>query len=97
MLGFSSLAETPLSTLPDTEPAVVLKISGYTRNRCGDVDPGATVILFRTADNIPVATTTSDGTGYYEFTNPAGTPFYAASFSADGLRAGVTANNLTPA
>jgi hypothetical protein len=53
--------------------------------------------LFRVSDNVLVASTTSDGAGAYEFVNPAGEPFYAASFSSDGSLAGVTGRNLTPA
>ena len=96
MLGLSPLSALPLSTLPAVVAPVALKIAGYTRNRCGPVEPNVAVILFRSLDNIPVATTTSDGTGYYEFLNPAGSPFYAASFSADGTLAGVTGRNLVP-
>jgi len=97
MLGISPLSTLPLSSLPAVSVGVTLRIAGVTRNRCAAPEPGATVHLFRVSDNVLVATTTSDGAGAYEFVNPSGEPFYAASFSSDGSLAGVTGRNLTPA
>ena len=96
MLGHAPLSTVPLSASPAAAPVVVTKISGYTRNRCGPVEPGCTVKLFRVATDTLVATTTSDGAGYYEFLNPVGAPFYAAAFNPGGTLAGVTAPTLVP-
>ena len=95
MLGHAPLSAFPLSAFPAAVPAV-LKIAGYTRDRCGPVLAGCAVTLFRASDDIPVASTTSDGAGYYEFVNPVGAPFYAMVFDATGTLAGVTRKNLTP-
>ena len=98
MLGHAPLSAAPLSAFPAAGSApVVPKITGYTRHRCGPVRAGCTVTLFRASDDIPVASTTSDGSGYYEFTNPVGAPFYAVAFNPAGLLAGVTQKNLSPA
>ena len=96
MLGHSALSETPLSSLPVVVSGEVLTLTGVTRNRCGDPEPGCSVVLFRSSDNIPVSSTVSNGAGVYTFTNPAGGPFWAASYSADGSLGGVTGRNLTP-
>lgn len=97
MLGLSSVSETPLSALPAVAPVVSTKIAGYTRDRCGPVKPNCTLTLFRTSDNIPVASTTSSAGGYYEFVNPVGGPFYIVVFDATGALAGVSRKDLMPA
>lgn len=43
------------------------RIEGFVRNTAGDLVAGATVVLFRQADNTAVRTTTTDGGGKYVF------------------------------
>lgn len=98
MLGNNALSAAALSAFVASEPSVSVKIAGYTRTRYGVIEPSCTVRLFRTSDNVLVSTTTSDAGGYYEFLDPAGSPFFAVAYK-DGTPdiAGTTVNTLTPA
>ncbi len=97
MLAFAPVSAAPISALVAVTGAPSTVISGYTRTSAGAALPGCTVKLFQTSDDVKVATTTSDGTGLYTFTDPGAGPFYALAY-LDGSPdvAGVTLNNLVP-
>lgn len=95
MLGFAPVSALPVSAIPvEAAAPVVLKLAGYTRDRCGPVLPNCTVVLHQDSDDAPVASTTSDALGYYEFVDPAGGPFHLYSYDASGTLAGVTRRGI---
>jgi hypothetical protein len=97
MLAFAPVSAAPISALIAVAATPSTVVSGYTRTATGTALPGCTVKLFRTSDDVKVATTTSDGTGLYTFTDPGAGPFYALAY-LDGSPdvTGVTLNNLVP-
>jgi Concanavalin A-like lectin/glucanases superfamily len=71
-------------------------LTGQTKNSSGAALGGCTVRLFRTSDNLLIATTTSDGSGNYSFTVGDGTTaYYAVAYLAGSPDvAGTTVNTL---
>lgn len=98
MLGNDALSADALSAFASAGVPPSVKIAGYTKNRYGEIEPLCNVFLFRTSDNVLAGTTVSAASGYYEFIDPAGQPFYAVAYK-DGSPdiAGTTVNTLTPA
>jgi hypothetical protein len=73
------------SQLVGVKPTCLFTISGVTRDRNGNILGSCTVILCRTSDNVCIATTTSDGSGKFSFTNIAPAPkvnYYLVAFKA---------------
>lgn len=96
-LGFGALSETPISAVPVIQPAVVLTIEGYTKDSTCAALGGCVVKLFLTSDDSLVGSTTSDGSGFYQFSNPGSGPFYAVAYKAGSPDvAGTTVNTLEP-
>lgn len=75
-----------------------VKITGTTRDAAGAALPACTVKLFRTADDVKVDQTVSDGSGNFSFTMIATTAtFYIVAYLAGGPdREGGTVNSLLP-
>jgi len=88
------------STLPRTafrslQAVHTFIISGVTKDSTGAVLPACTVDLFRTADDVFVATTTSDGSGNYSFSLAGGGTYYLVAYKAGAPDvAGTTVNTL---
>ncbi len=75
-------------------------IEDYIYDAAGDEVPGATVVLVRQADDQVVATTTSDGTGYYSFMRDADDPhiYYVMAYLAGAPQThGTSDRGLVPA
>jgi hypothetical protein len=88
---------TLLGTLP--LPAAYFRIGGITKDSTGAALGGCTVKLFRTADDVEVDQTLSDGGGNYEFRSSAPAKFYYAVAYKPGAPdvAGTTVNTLAGA
>jgi hypothetical protein len=71
-------------------------LAGVTKNSAGATLGGCTVRLFRTSDNLLMASTTSDGSGNYSFNVGDGTTaYYAVAYLAGSPDvAGTTVNTL---
>lgn len=76
---------------------VILRyIAGVTKDSTGAALGGCTVKLFRTSDDVWIATTTSDGSGNYSFTVPnTATTYYVVAYKAGSPDVtGTTVNTL---
>lgn len=81
----------PLPTL------AALYVSGVTKDSAGAVLGGCTVKLFRTADDIEVQESLSDGSGNYAFqpVNNGNGPYYVVAYKAGSPDvAGTTVNTV---
>jgi len=72
-------------------------VTGTVRDIANAPMPGCPVKLFRASDDVLVTEVTSGATGRYEFVDPAGEPFYAASFDITETLAGITVPTLVAA
>jgi hypothetical protein len=71
------------------------KISGVTRDSANAPVANCRVELFMTFNDMPLLTTTSDGSGNYNFDNPGSGPFYIIAYKAGSPDvSGTTVNTL---
>lgn len=76
-------------------PLHLARVIGITKDRAGLPLGGCVVHLFRTADDVKVAATVSDGAGVFSFAVPAGVAHYAVAYLAGSPDvAGTTVNTL---
>jgi hypothetical protein len=71
------------------------RISGVSRDATGNPLAGVTVNLFRTADNVVIGSTVSDGSGNWLFYSVSGDPFYVVEYKSGAPDVfGTSPNNL---
>jgi hypothetical protein len=65
-------------------------------DRLNNLIAGCTVDLFRTIDDVKILTTLSDSNGnvFFSLPNDSYEAYYMCGYSADGLLAGITLNNI---
>lgn len=82
----------------DSNAPAYLSISGVTQNASSAALVGCTVKLYRTSDDVEIATTVSDGSGNYVFPIQAlatGGPYYIVAYKAGSPDvAGTTVNTI---
>lgn len=81
---------------PHQSATPALTITGTTLEECTlDIIAGATVVLYRTSTNLPVATTISDAFGFYSFSVSDSDFYYARAYKVGSPdEAGTTRNDL---
>ncbi len=74
----------------------LIQIGGFTRDSNGATIGGCTVNLFRTSDNVFIASTTSDSSGYFHIPATTGANYFLVGYLAGSPDVeGTTVNTLT--
>jgi hypothetical protein len=90
-------ARTPADMIAAISDSILVEqttLTGVTRNQYGTPIPNCVVDLFRSVDNVFIATTTSDGLGVYSFDVTPGVEYFCVAYSITGQVYGVTARDL---
>lgn len=96
--GSSRLGVPPFIASMPVTPAQYLRIFGVTKDSTGAILAGATVRLYRTATDVLVDSTVSDGVGVYEFRVGLSQSYYVVAYKAGSPDlAGTTVNTLVGA